>query len=93
MNKNYKTATTEELEALNDDQRRKVVSSIFKEPYCCFNEFLRNIRILKTICYYSDSYVLFWVNENLCPDVEEAGVVAKKILDLIYLLEKQKMFD
>lgn len=92
MNHNYKTATTEELKKLNDEQCQKVVSSIFKDRYCCFTDFLRNIRILQTIGYYSDSYVLFWVNENLCPDVEEAGVVSKRILDLIKLLEKQDMF-
>ena len=92
MNNNYKNATTEELQKLNDDQCKKVVSSIFKDRWCCFTEFLRNIRILKTIGYYSDSYVLFWVNENLCPDVEEAGVVSKRILDLIELLEKQDVF-
>lgn len=92
MNHNYKTATTEELKRLNDEQCQKVVSYIFKDRYCCFTEFLRNIRILQTIGYYSDSYVLFWVNENLCPDVEEAGIVSKRILDLIYLLEKQDMF-
>lgn len=92
MNHHYKGATTEELKKLNDDQCKKVVSSIFKDRWCCFTEFLRNIRILKTIGYYSDSYVLFWVNENLCPDVEEAGVVSKKILDLISSLEKQNLF-
>ena len=92
MNNNYKDATKEELQKLNDDQYKKVVSSIFKDRWCCFTEFLRNIRILKTIGYYSDSYVLFWVNENLCPDVEKAGVVSKRILDLIELLEKQNVF-
>lgn len=93
MNHNYKNATKEELKKLNNEQWQKIVSSIFKDRWCCFTEFLRNIRVLKTIGYYSDSYVLFWVNENLCPDVEEAGVVSKKILDLIDLLETQKMID
>lgn len=92
MNHSYKDATKEELQKLNDEQCQKIVSCIFKDRYCCFSEFLNNLRVLQTIGYYSDSYVLFWVNENLCPDVESAGVVSKNILDLIELLVKQDVF-